>query len=284
MMAGRRRWWHEDWHEGGRSRVPPCEALVLSVRVDSQPERRAMRVPRSKAAISASQNHWPVLISHKHVTAKLGHFPARGHQTEALRWAASCQSDSLRSTSMWPIFFLSSFVYVTCRRLFAPSVSWDLGTTKHSRLVTITAGGWGWVWGEVKVKEKSKGNEGEVEIYWIKAFLQQSSRRGHSDAILKPFLLTTCREGWQRRARKEFVISLDGVHLGWCLSFVRTTSQNSSLSCAKITLKSFTGTWQKQVFLSILREKKKQPWLFRSRYIKLFALIMNFYEPEKHGI
>lgn len=155
-----------------------------------------MRGPRSKAAISASQNHWPVLIGHKHVTAKLGHFPARGHQTGA--------SAELRAASQTPCalppcgpFFFS---FLLCLRDVSPPlrsrcILRDLGTTKHSRLVTITAGGWGWVGGEVKLKEKSKGNEGEVEIYWIKAFLQQSSRRGRSDAILKPFLLTICREG-----------------------------------------------------------------------------------------
>lgn len=189
---------------------------------------------------------------------------------------------------MWPIFF---FPFLLCLRDVSPPLrSWcilrDLGTTKHSRLVAITAGGWGvWGGGEVKLKEKSKGNEGEVEIYWIKAFLQQSSRRGRSDAILKPFLLTICREGWQRRARKEFVISLDGVHVGWCLSFVRTTSQNSTLSCAKTTLKSFSGTWQKYVFsFYFAKIKKNIPVLFGSRYIKLFALIVNFYEPEQHGM
>lgn len=63
-----------------------------------------------------------------------------------------------------------------------------------------------------------------------------------------------------------------------------TTSQNSPLRWAKITHKSPSRALQKAHFYVSFAEKKQPRFYLKSRYIKLFILIRNFFEPEKRSV
>lgn len=86
-------------------------------------------------------NHWPVLISHKHVTAKLGHFPACGHQTEASAELRAATQTLCALPPCGPFFWFLLCLCVVLPPLCSRCILRDLGTNKHSRLVTIRTGG-----------------------------------------------------------------------------------------------------------------------------------------------
>lgn len=72
MKAEKERRRYEGWREGGALRFHPVESRVSSAGMVSSPSAPNERAPEQGCNL-CERNHWPVLIGHKHVSAKLGH-------------------------------------------------------------------------------------------------------------------------------------------------------------------------------------------------------------------
>lgn len=125
----------------------------------------------------------------------------------------------------------------------------------------------------------SLGRVGEVETL-ENTFLQQAPKWNNFEAIF-------CLKFAEKDYRGEKVMTncpfgQRSLRMTLQLCVCDTTSQNSPLRWAKITHKSPSRALQKTLFFMCALQKKQPRFYLKSRYIKLFILKRNFFEPEKH--
>lgn len=78
MKAEKERRRYEGWREGGAFRFHPVESRVSSAGMVSSQSAPNERAPEQGCNL-CERNHWPVLIGHKHLSAKLGHCCPRAY-------------------------------------------------------------------------------------------------------------------------------------------------------------------------------------------------------------